>query len=270
MEMKNGLNLIIGDVQKQYVRHRKKGRTREEAIERIRAEYEQELCDEDDKLAVLIGLSLALCKKKELFASIAEETLDELQRIYCSNINETLSKKEYAKIKQHLEDKAMYGEEAFYKKASIYVPDWKVGDTFSHVLTYPTAKTLGIEGWIILFVKVGEYTDEFDVHHQLVCISLCPPDKVPVSSKELEKLGFLPVMNTVGMEYLAQITIKSKKAERDYELSKIGCFPDVMIPSSCLDENPLTAMPLFGKMKRDETWLGYEDQICRFYRRYGS
>ena len=265
----NRSNPIIREVQKQYVRYRKKGLGREEAIKEIRTEYAQELCDEDDKIAVLLGLSLALCKKKELFAVLAEETLDELQRIYCANKEGILSEREYVNFKEYLEKKEMYGEEAFYKKVSRYVPGWKVGDIFSHRLTYPASKPLGIEGWFILFVKVGEYIDEFDIHHQLMCISLCPPDKVPSSSKEFEELGFLPVMNTVKEEYLAQITIKSRKAERGYELCKIGCFPDVMVPSSCLNENPLTAMPLFGKTKKDELWIGYEDQICRFYKRFG-
>ena len=238
----------------------------EEAIEEIREEYTQELCDEDDKTAVLIGLSLALCKKKELFFSIAKETLGDIQRKYCESANGT----DYSTIQKYLEDKEMYGEEALYKKTSVYVPDWKIGDVFSHVLTYPTSKMLGIEGWLILLVKVGEYTDEFGVHKQLVCISLCPPEKNLSSSKDFIELGFLPVMNTIKAEYLAQITIKSKKAEKNYQLSKVGYFPDVLIPSSCLKENPLTAMPLIGKIEKGQDWLIYEEQICRFYKWYGT
>ena len=196
---------------------------------------------------------------------IAEETLGEIRRRDCENPDGT----DYSKIQKYLEDKEMYGEEAFYKKTSVYIPEWKIGDVFSHVLTYPRSKLLGIEGWLILFVKVGEYTDEFSVHHQLVCVSLCPPEQVPSSSNDLEKLGFLPVMNTINAEYLAEITIKSKKAEKNYQLSKVGYFPDVLIPRSCLEENPLTAMPLIGKMEKGQDWLVYEEQICRFYKWYG-
>lgn len=265
MKVGNKLNPIIREVQKQYVRYRKKGLSREAAIEEIRAEYSQEMCDEDDKPAVLIGVLLALCKKKELFFEFAEETLEEIQRRYGENKDGT----DYSKIQKYLEDEEMYGEEAFYKKTSVYAPEWKIGDVFSHVLTYPMAKMLGIEGWLILLVKVGEYTDEFDAQNQLVCISLCPPEKIPTSSKDLGELGYIPVMNTINEEYLAQITIKSKKAEKDYQLSKIGYFPDVLVPQSCLEENPFTAMPLIGKREKGQEWLVYEEQICRFYKWYG-
>ena len=61
----NVLSPIIDDVQTQYVKHRRTGKSRTTAIELIHEEYIHELQDVDDSLAVLIGLSLALCKKKE-------------------------------------------------------------------------------------------------------------------------------------------------------------------------------------------------------------
>lgn len=271
MLIQNSLNLIIESVQKQYVKHRKIGRTRAEAIELIRAEYAQELQDADDRLAVLIGLSLSLCKKKELLESIAAETLNEIQRVNRESANDRVNDTDFVEIERCLGDKTMYGKEALYKRTSIYVPDWKNGDTFSHVLTYPTSETLGIRDWLILLYKVGEYVDEFEVHHQLVYVSLCPPDKVPSCNKDFEKLDFLRVM-CMGdkAEYLAQITIKNKKAEEAYGLSKIGCFPNVLLPDDHVEEDPLTAMPLFGRVRRDDLWPGYEDQICRLYKKYGQ
>lgn len=269
MTIKKSLNPVIENIKKQYKNHRKMGRTREDAIMLIRNEYVQELNDEDDRLAVLIGLSLALCKKKELFESIAIETLDEVKRIYYDSTRRMDDNVDYAEIIHLLENKEMYGTEASYRKTSIYVPDWKVGDTFSHVLTYPLSKALGITGWIILLYKVGEYVDEFNVHHQLVLVSLCSPDKVPGCDKDFEKLEFLPMMYMGDkVEYLAQITVKSKKEEASCEITKVGCFPDVLLPYSYVKENPLTAMPLFIKKKGGEKWPGYEDQICRIYKKW--
>ena len=70
MKTQDSFYLIIKDIEKQYIKYRKLGRTRAEAIELIRQEYARELQDADDRLAVLIRLSLALCKKKELIESI--------------------------------------------------------------------------------------------------------------------------------------------------------------------------------------------------------
>ena len=270
MKTQDSFYLIIKDIEKQYIKYRKLGRTRAEAIELIRQEYARELQDADDRLAVLIGLSLALCKKKELIESIAAETLNEIQRVRQERIQDEVNDTYLVKVKQCLKDKNVYGKEALYKRASVYVPDWKIGDTFLHVLTYPTSEKLGIKGWLILLCKVGECVDEFEVHRQLMCVSLCPPERVPSSKEEFQKLGFLRMM-CMGdkAEYLAQITLKSKKAEEAYGLTKIGCFPDIVLPDDHVEGNPLTVMPLFGQVRRNDLWPGYEDQICRLYRKYG-
>ena len=264
------LNPIIKDVETQYVRYRKKGNTRSETIEAIRSEYAQELEDADDRVAILIGLSIALCKKNELLESIAKETLKEMKRVTNEESKSSAVNAYFSEIEKRLNDKTVYGDEAFYKHTTVYVPDWKIGDVFSHILTCPKTEDLGIKGWTILLYKVGEYVDTFDVHNQLMYISLCPSDKMPACKEDFEKLGFLPVMCMGNhIEYLAQITIKSKKAENALELCKIGCFPNIQFPGNPAAENPLTAMPLFGRMRRTDIWLGYEDQICSFYKRYG-
>lgn len=269
--MQSNINLIIGDVKEAYVKYRKKGQGREEAIQSIREFYEQELQDDEDRVAVLIGMSQALCKKKELLESIATETLDEIQMFQLRFEKRNSEDKTFKKIEQCLYNKDNYGKEATYKQRSTYLPDWQIGDVFSHMLTYPTSEKLGIKGWYILLYKVGEYVDEFDEHRQLMYVSLCPPDKVPSCAEELEKLGFLKMMRMGDRsEYLAQITIKSKRAENAYGLTKIDCFPGVLPPKDSVPENPLTAMPLIGSMGKNALWPGYENQICKFYKWYGK
>ena len=271
MAIWNNFNVIIEDILKKYVKHRKMGRSRAEAIELIRDEYSYELQDADDRVAVLIGLSLSLCKKKELLESIGTETLKEIEHISFGDEQDKKYETYLLEVERCLKDKAVYGKEAVYKRASIYVPDWKIGDTFSHELTYPTAEKLGIKGWFILLYKVGEYIDEFEMHHQLVYVSLCPPGMLPSCEEDMQKLGFLRMMCKGDQaEYLAQIILKSKKAEEAYGLSKVGYFPDILLPDDrVVEENPLTAMPLFGQVRRDDLWPGYEDQICRLYKTNG-
>ena len=259
-------NPIIDSIHNQYIKYRKMGKSRNETIEFIRDKYIHEMQDPEDRIAVLIGLFLSLCKKKELVDSIAMETLAEIQHIK--------SKKQFhdaflIEIEKRLHDKTMYGEEASYTQTSTYIPDWKIGDIFSHELTFPTSEELGIKGWFILFYKVGEYVDEFDIHHQLVFVSLCPPNNIPSCEQEFQELEFMQMI-CMGdkAEYLAQIAIKTKKDEEALALSKIGCFYNMTLPDNYIEGNPLTAMPLFGKVGRSNPWPGYEDQVCRLYKKH--
>ena len=69
-------------------------------------------------------------------------------------------------------------------------------------------------------------------------------------------------------EYLAQMEIKSRRAENAFQLTKVECFPGIEPPQDGMIEAPLTTMPLFGFMCRGNTWLSYEDQVCSFYKKY--
>lgn len=270
MEYQNTFHPILEDVQKQYVKYRKNGETRAAAIERIREDYAQELQDNDDRLAVLLGLSLSLCKKRELVAPVAAETLSEIQRVYQEGELDQAAYAQLAEYENCFRNDAVYGKEAIYKRISKYTPAWKIGDTFSHALTYPTAEALGIKNWFILLYKVGEYVDAFGAHFQLMYVSLCPPDKIPTCPEDLQALGFLPMMQAGDRsEYLAQVSIQSKKDENAYGLTFIGCYPNLPRPDDCCDENPCTAMPLLGRLRQADPWPSYEDQICRLYKKYG-
>ena len=174
-----------------------------------------------------------------------------------------------AKVETCLKDTSVYGDEAKYRKIRKYVPDWQVGDVFSHVITYPYAEELGIKGWHILIYKVSEYKDKYGDIHQLVFVALCPPEKLPMDDEGFQKLPFLRMMirgDGDKAEYMAQIKIKSKKAEEGYELSKIGHVSKINIPDDYYEENPLVAMPLFGEDKWEPEYPGYEGLICRLYK----
>ena len=64
MDYDNSIKLIITDIQHAYVSHRESGKSRKEIIELLLEEYEGGLNDDDERVAVLIGVSLSLCKKK--------------------------------------------------------------------------------------------------------------------------------------------------------------------------------------------------------------
>lgn len=265
----NSISLLVIDIEREYVKYRESGKTRAQAIELLRDEYDQELQDDEERIAVLIGLSLSLCKKKELYESIATETIHEIQLSVEEGKMYGISETYISDIVRRLNDPEVYGAEAVYKEKVLYVPNWKIGDTFSHVLTCPHSEKLGIRGWLVLLHKVGEYVDRFEITHQLMNVSICPPEQLPSCSQELQDLGFLPVMCIGGRkEFLAQMTIKSRRGENAFKLTKVGHFPNIELPDDPAIENPLTAMPLFGFIRKGENWPLYEDQVCGFYRDY--
>ena len=71
-------------------------------------------------------------------------------------------------------------------------------------------------------------------------------------------------------EYMGQVTIRSKRKENEYAFTKIGNFPKFTLPNDYVPVNPLVAMPLFGKSKWDGDSLGYEGQVCDFYKQFGK
>lgn len=263
-------NPIVVDIIDLYAKYRRTGKNRVAAIEQIRKDFAEELQDEEDGLAVLMGLTLSLCKKRELFEPFKSETLNNLHDICRNSVFDVDTATVARELESYLNNVEYLGEEALYKQKGSYVPDWKIGDLFSHVLTYPYAETLGIKEWCILLYKVGEYTDANGMLCQLLYVSLCPPNKIPSSESEFSDLGFLRMMRLgEKSEYLAQMSIKSEQEEAFCNLTKIGHYPDVHHPVNNIEENPFTAMPLQGRTRQSKHWPGFEDQICRLYRKYG-
>lgn len=267
---RNNINAILDEILTWYIKYRRVGANRLTAIELIRRNYAEELQDEDDKLLVLIALSLALCKQNELYEDLAVETISELHLAYQNSTFTDDSLAYLHEIERYLLNSEFYGNEASYSEKLRYAPSWKKGDIFIHEMTYPASESLGIMGWYILFYKVGEYVDEVGVTHQLVYVSLCPPERIPSCENEVKDIAFLRMMQLGDKsEYLAQITIKSKKEEESFGLTLIGCYPCIHHPRDYRIENPCTAMPLLGFTKRNDQSPGFEDQICRLYRKFG-
>ena len=100
-----------------------------------------------------------------MYDSIAKLTLSEIQ----SAINEKtlygISEKYALNVIKRLTDPSVYGDDAVYKRKAQYIPDWEIGDTFSHELTCPYSERLGIKGWMARFHKVGHYVDGFGVYN---------------------------------------------------------------------------------------------------------
>ncbi len=252
--------LLVEEVQKRYLDYRFSGESHARAVEQLKCEYASALLDPDDAPNVAAGITLALCRKHELTDDLAAELRS---RLACASDAKTQS------IFELLSDPHMYGEEAGYKRRKTFFPEWKTGDLFSHVLTHPSAEKLGFLNWVILFCKAGEYAEPNLPRRHLMYVTLCPPEKIPRTADELQKLNFLRMMCHGDVwDYWGQITIKSRKELRGYELTWRGNFSGILPPQDQAKEDPLVAMPLFGSTKRDPQRPGYEEQICRLIRSY--
>lgn len=270
MNNKNSFSLIVKDVQIQYQSLRARGKNRKDAISSVMEIFMDEMQDEEDSLAVMAGLVLALCKKRELTRELAEKTHSVIRKFPFTDEFDGVGHMLIRNVTQLIDDESMQGDEAIYKRKAFYKPNWQVGDTFAHEITSPCAEKVGIKGWSVIFYKVGEYVDESERHRQLMYVSLCPSGEEPINSIQLQNLGFLRMMqHDRGWDYLVQLVIRSKRDELSYQLTKIGNFLDVIPPADRIEENPLVSMPMFGCLKKGDSYPHYEEQICRLYRKHG-
>ncbi len=265
------MNELVLDVQEDYKLYRIQGHNRETAIRAIKSAYHRELEDADDKMAVMLGLVLALCKKKELTEEIAEEARACIENVKQYSQDECSVQMYLKKMAQKISLPEVYGKEATYRRKIPYVPDWQEGDLFAHTITHPIADEIGIGGWTILLYKVGEYVDPHQDLWQLVYVTLCPPEEEPTTSQQLQDLGFLRMMrrgNGDRWEYLAHITIKNKKDEALCGLKKIGNFPNITAPTDGVIQDPFYSRPLFGVLKKASISPHFEYDICLLYKRF--
>lgn len=257
---------LIEDIQDAYTALRRSGSSREVAVAKIRTDYAEELNDRDDRAGVLLGIAFALCRKNELTAEIAQEVRDACAVILRDMDMQELWQPLQSALKR-LDDPKKYGSPAQYRAKKQYIPDWEIGDTFAHTLTCPMAEKVGIAGKIVLLRKVGAYTHPREGLTQILYATVC--DTLPQTTQELDALGFLPMMcRGKCYDYFAQIHLKNAKDEAFYGLTKIGCFPDAGAPKDQSQENPLTTMPFFGRLRKDDTFPDYEDLVCRLYQKF--
>lgn len=261
---------VIGEIIDEYRTDRENGATREAALSRLEQEYACELADSDEEPSVKIAFALALCKKKELTKAVLEDALRAVEQLKLEEFGVQLIPA-LDQVVRYVTEPERLGDRANYKKRIPYSPDWKVGDTFSHKLSGYMSKYTHLFGWYVLIRKVGEYTDHQNHVNQLVYVTICPPEKLPKTAKELRSLGFLRMMSGEGncWDYLAQIHFKNKKDLEAFDLSYIGSFPAAGMPDDASIEDPRVAMPLFGKLKREDVLPSYDIDVCSVFKRNG-
>lgn len=233
---------LVFDIVQRYFELRRGKLGREDALRQIEEENSNELSDSDTAPVVRIGLAMALCQKKELTLPVREKASE----AFCTLIRRGEWGEEGNAVLQRgmarIARDEMLGGEAVFKPKRIYIPDWKIGDTFSHVISDPLAADSGILGWCILLRKVGEMTDREGRVGQLVYISFCPPDRLPTSSEEINSLRYLIAQPSYRLYdnrhyYRFHLQFNSRKDEEAYFLERVGNFPDIRPPVDDVTED---------------------------------
>jgi len=266
---------LMGDIIYKYESFRNNGKSNTESLVSIYREYREDMEDDDDGAVIIIAMAIALCGRKEAVDKIIEEAGRSIEYIVSSMEPPERVYIAFDSLK------ALFSSDDIYvnsgkktppvKIRKKYKPDWEIGDTFIHEVT-PSPKNEPFVGQYIIFRKIGEYVDKLGYNVQLVYVSLCSADKIPDSDEALHSLGFVRMMQQSADKwyYIAQIVLSGKKSEESWELKKIGNFPNAGHPTDAAEEDPVTSMPMIGRINRKNcAKFGYEDFVTFFIKQYG-
>ena len=236
---------MIEDIQDDYRLYRQKGESREEACQHILDDNQKELADVDDGPQVWIGLAKVTGARREMTEELFEQAEQAFQQI-SENWVELREDRELAKIVQHAHDRicdrSKIGEQAKFPKKRIYKSDWEIGDTF--ICELEDLETDELQGKVVLVRKVTEVQHPHGDWEQAVYLTICDRDHLPTNSEEMNALGYIPsihglMSNAKVYPYKWLLWTTSLRRQKQYKLTKIGCFPDIQKPDDELDDSPL-------------------------------
>ena len=259
---------VIYDVKNGYVRYRRRGSSREQAVMAILCEYRQELLDTDDRPQVWIGLAAGMGAKKEL----TEECLQEAKAAFRSMLS---LHPEFAESIQTGQNRicqiGLIGPEASYRTRRPFDPEWAVGDTFAYQLLGEYPEKYGLNHHFVLLRKIDTVIDaDCRLTHQFY-LTLCAPDAIPKTTEEMERLGYLPLCSRDGgFEYRAFVQVNSRKKLEQYSIFRVGSFPDAAPPKDeVVPPPPLHGWALYDLIRDPKQSNNLERYACWNYEKYG-
>ena len=221
---------MIADIKESYRRSREKGADRAGAIETVKNEFAKELLDKDDGSQVWIGLAEATGRKREL----TEELLQKAETAFVALEESFPEAKSVLRAKKKTVcDPSKLGPEAKYRQKRAFRVDWQIGDTFAYRIVGESMKAHGLDGWYIICRKVHDFVYSEDCCVQGMYYSLCPPNELPQTAEDLERLGYVPLLQINDDHYLfmGKVWVNSKNAVKKTFFKMIGNFPEVAPPA---------------------------------------
>ena len=226
---------FIGEVHDDYIRLRRENLSREEATQKLRLLYKEEIKDgiEDDGPGFWIGLADGQFKCKELTQEIANCGLEALS--YLHEMYPEICKRDIDLRKERY-SRAPMPENQRIRPERVFVCPWEIGDTFAYQMNGPEAQKLGIAGKYAIFRVVGY--DELLKKRFMPTFFVTWTDSIPVSFDEYVALPLTGIRRTHChpdfYEYRTPMLVSSKKQMKQAEETffvKIGNFKNAPMPN---------------------------------------
>lgn len=255
---------LVFEVRDEYVELRRKGSSRDDAVQQLVAEYADELTTgaEDDGLQFWVGLADGQYQRKELQSDVAEKALAALEALAMPEFEITPGD---ILRRQERYAQAPMPERKVGKPRKKFHCTWSVDDVYAYRMTGEEAEGLGIRGKYMLM----QMTREMELWDQrvvpVVVFSVWDDLPLPSSMEELCRAPLLRIMNgrfftpKDVFEYEAEFIIKNEKQLAETPLIYVGNFPDYYLPEDmlCLRESGNATMMELKTLEAD---------LCLFYR----
>ena len=98
----------------------------------------------------------------------------------------------------------------------------------------------------MLLRKVGEVQHPHGDWLQLMYLTICAREHIPINSDEMNSLGYIPILkltnrdgSMIGYEYQCHLWTSSAIKVKQYRIKKVGCFADIKKPKYEVEHSPL-------------------------------
>ena len=226
---------IICEIKDEYNKMRQDGIFRDEAVEKLKDRYKNEISSgaASDGILFKVGLADAQYALREISAEVAEYGMEALKEIEQTDWH--ISPSEIIKRREWY-SKAPMQERKKVKKAKRFRCSWKIGDTFAFQLLGKEAEEFGLSGRFVLFRKVSEAEEANGAVKPVVTVSMWDDAPLPSTAAEFQRLPILKLDNGRANTrkdqfiYRTEMLIENEKMLQDLNLQYLGNFYDVVMP----------------------------------------
>ena len=256
---------LIHEVKEQYISLRRSQNDRATAVEKLIAEYRDELTIgyEDDGLLFWVGLADAQYACKELTEEIAGKAMEAIDLLGQSDME--ICAGDLLRRKQNY-TKAPMPERKMQKPRPKFRCSWKIGDTFAYQIKGTKAETLGIAGRYALIRKISELESYDGKILPVVSVTFWDESPLPTTSQEFmrvppSKLAWGRLNTPIGKyEYRTEMLIKNQKQVDSISFLYLGSFQEVIMPQ---DEHIIPEEGYMLMMGLDR----FDEELCMYWKR---
>lgn len=227
---------IIAEIKETYLKYRKSGYSRDDAVAQLQSAYESEIKygSEDDAVFFWIGLADAQYSFKELSEEVAMRGMVAINVIEQADLQ--VAPEDFYRRRERYACAPM-PERTRFSKSKKFRCGWNIGDTFAYQLSGAGAKSCGLEGRYILIRKVDEFEFGDGKLFPVVTFTMWDDTPLPQNAEEFQRLPMLKlVCGRLGLskslyEYRAEIIVSSKRKLNALSLVYLGNFQKILMPA---------------------------------------